>query len=223
MKNFTKKVIALSLLLIMVLTSVPVSAAYVNPNDNLSYFNAARQIDCPAISFDPMNYVVIGRTDSTEKITTKSSNPALGKIVRYKYKDGCTEVRFIAKKSGKATVTTTVGKKVFKTKVTVLKYSNPLTSMQLGKTKISGKKFNKTNKITLSYKTYAGKTFSTPKCKLKNGWERVNCYVVDTRTGKYLQDGDKIKISGGAGKKAVIVVYYNHELNRAIKHCIIFK
>lgn len=219
MKNFTKKVIALSLLLIMVLTSVPVSAEY----DNLSFFNDARQVDCPAISCDPRNYVVIGRTDSTEKITTKSSNPALGKIVCYKYKDGCTEVRFIAKKSGKATVTTTVGKKAFKTKVTVLKYSNPLTSMQLGKTKISGKKFNKTNKITLSYKTYAGKTFSTPKCKLKNGWELVDCYVVDTKTGKYLRYGDKIKISGGAGKKAIIVAYYNHKLSRSIKQCIIFK
>lgn len=223
MKNFKKKVIALSLLLIMVLTSVPASADFIISDDNLSFFYETRQVDCPAISFDPMNHVVIGRTDSTEKITTKSSNPALGKIVRHKYRDGCTEVRFIAKKSGKATVTTTVGKNVFKTKVTVLKYSNPLLSIQLGKTKISGKKFNKTNKITLSYKTYAGKTFSTPKCKLKNGWEQSNCYVVDAKTGKYLQYGDKIKISGGAGKKAVIVVYYNHKLNRAIKQCIIFK
>ena len=166
-KNFTPKVIALSLLLIMVLTSIPVSAEYVNPNDNLSYFNDNRQAQCPAISFDPTNFLVIGRTESTEKVTTKSSNPSLGKVVRYKYSDGCIEIRFIAKKAGKATITTTVGKSVFKTKVTVLKYNNPLSSIQLGKATISGKKFDKTNQITLNYKTYAGKTFSTPNCKLK--------------------------------------------------------
>ena len=73
------------------------------------------------------------------------------------------------KRQGTTTTSIKIGSKTYKTKITILKYKNPIVSITINGKKISGSKFNKTDVIKLNYNTYKGKKNKIT-YQIKNGW-----------------------------------------------------
>ena len=76
---------------------------------------------------------------------------------------------FVPKQAGTTTTSIKIGSKTYKTKITILKYKNPIVSITINGKKISGRKFNKTDVIRLNYNTYKGKKNKIT-YQIKNGW-----------------------------------------------------
>ena len=143
MKNIMKKVISLLLAVMIMVTAIPVMAE--EPYYDIHTIETNLLI--PG-SYEDYNIGSIGKA----KATVKSSNT---KIATVKVKKGVIWVH--AKKPGKVTITTKIRKKTYKTKLTILKYENPISSVKIGKTTIKGNRFNKATTIYLSYSKYQNK------------------------------------------------------------------
>ena len=97
-------------------------------------------------SKSPYQILYMGATMSTKKITITYTNKKIGTVKKQK-------------------VTNPLGE----TKITILKYKNPIVSITINGKKISGRKFNKTDVIKLNYNTYKGKKNKIT-YQIKNGW-----------------------------------------------------
>jgi len=117
-----------------------------------------------------------------------------------------TSIYLTAKKAGTATVSFKYNGKTYKTKVTVKKYTNPVSSITIGSTKLSSSKFSSKSAVTLSYSKYAGKKVKV-KATLKSGWkvseEGWSGYIEYLQNGwmksEMLKNGKSLTISGGSG------------------------
>lgn len=122
----------------------------------------------------------------------KSSNKSVLTVKATKYKNGnvySTEIMAYTKKAGTATVSFKAGGKNYKVKVTVKSYSNPVSYIKVGNTKLSAAKFKKTNVANLKYSK-----FSNKKCKITvkpaKGWKLNG--KIQFLSDYYESDGYKI-------------------------------
>ena len=129
--------------------------------------------------------------------------------------------------------------KTYKTKVTVKKYENPIKSVRIGNTSISGSKFNRSSRISIPYSKFANKKVKT-KITLKKGWklEEINCenhrfktepgfsyyepVGEDGSEGRGFGNGEKIRINQGKGSEIGILAI-NEKTNKQIYTWITLK
>lgn len=124
-------------------------------------------------SKSPYQILYMGATMSTKKITITYTNKKIGTAKKQKVTNPLGETRviftFVPKQAGTTTTSIKIGSKTYKTKITILKYKNPIVSITINGKKISGSKFNKTDVIKLNYNTYKGKKNKIT-YQIKNGW-----------------------------------------------------
>ena len=209
MKNIMKKAISLLLAVMIMLTAIPVMAAEPYYDIHTSETN----ILMPG-SYEDYNIGSVG----TAKATAKSSNT---KIATVKIKKGVIWVH--AKKQGKVTITTKVGKKTYKTRLTFLNYVNPVSSVKIGSTTVKESRFNKTDTIYLSYSKYQNKKQKI-KFNLKKGWKlRAISYLQrNWDMDEALKNGGSVKIAGGKGF-SIWVCAENTKIKRTQYINIVFK
>lgn len=193
MKKTMKKLIALVTVFVMLLTVIPVFAAgqyCIYGDDTVSAVFYPNQ---------KMYNQYFGNVGSEKKIQVKSSNSKVGVCITEKYEYGY-NLYFKAKRPGTTTLTIKVGNETKKVKAIVANYTNPVSSIELGNTKISGSKFNKADKITTSYAKYANK-----KVKInvtgKKGWKvlYVDYLKKGWRKTERVKNGAKLPVNGGTG------------------------
>lgn len=207
---------------------------------------AKGQADIPKtkelVAYPERSYVFLGSsTNRPSKI--RSSNESVVRIKRQKGKGYPYEGKWLlylqARKAGTSTVTTVVDGKTYKTKVTVKKYENPIKSVRIGNTSISGSKFNRSSRISIPYSKFANKKVKT-KITLKKGWklEEINCenhrfktepgfsyyepVGEDGSEGRGFGNGEKIRINQGKGSEIGILAI-NEKTNKQIYTWITLK
>lgn len=132
-----------------------------------------------------------------KNVRVKSGN---SKIASVKVKNGVATVK--AKRAGKTIITVKKGSKSYNCELTVAKYTNPISSVKIGKTTISGKKFNKNAFTDVRYFNYANKKVPV-RFKLKKGWKLVSVDYAkrNWQKGENFRNGAKVRIAGGTGFK----------------------
>ena len=163
---------------------------------------------------------------STKASDLKTSNKSVVSIKQAKQKDTylgkyCYYLYLKAQKPGTATVSVKLKGKTYTTKVIVKKYVNPVKSVKIGSTSVSGSKFNSSSVVNLSYGKFAGTKLKTT-VVLKKGWKLDKYYYYDKKQQcavwlpgfEYFQKGDlegrttinghKISVKGGKGFEILI-------------------
>lgn len=193
MKKTMKKLIALAVVFVMLLTAVPAFAS------GQSCIYGEDKVSAVFYPNQKMRNQYFGSVGSTKKIQVKSSNSRVGVCVTEKYEYGYS-LYFRAKRPGTTTLTIKVGNETKKVKAIVANYTNPVSSIKLGSTTISGRKFNKADKITASYAPHANKKVKV-NVTGKKGW-KVLC-VDYLKKGwmktERVKNGAKIPVNGGRG------------------------
>ena len=132
MKRTLKKFVSLVAIFVMLITASPVSAA----SDAATHTWVADSIK-GYVSIKSQKISLDVATTQAKKISYKVANPKIGKLV-YEDIGFMKSLSFVPKSAGKTVITTKVGNKTFKTNVTVYKYTNPISSIKIGKTAVSG-------------------------------------------------------------------------------------
>ena len=151
----------------------------------------------------------------------KSSNKAVvtAKLSKSTYGTSQTYYTILAvpKKAGTATVSFKCQGKTYKIKVTVKKYVNPVKSVKIGATTVSGSRFKSSSETSLSYAKFAEKKVKTT-VTLAKGWKLGELYIYSGNNPangsmkpaiEYMQkgwmrsesvaNGGKIPVAGGKG------------------------
>ena len=155
----------------------------------------------------------------------KSSNKAVVTVKLSKFTYGTPQTYYtilaVPKKAGTATVSFKCQGKTYKIKVTVKKYVNPVKSVKIGATTVSGSKFKSSSETSLSYAKFAGKKVKTT-VTLAKGWKLGESYIYSGNNPAngsvkpaigYLQkgwrryasvaNGSKIPVAGGKGFRII--------------------
>ncbi|MFR4557987.1 MAG: hypothetical protein ACLT4U_10305 [Blautia obeum] len=104
-------------------------------------------------------------TKTAENVTSiRSSNPSVAEA-SFDY----SSINVTPKKTGKTVITAKGGNKIRKCTLTVRKYTNPVVSVKIGNTSISGKRFDKEAYRVIPYSKFAKKKVKVT-FKLKKGW-----------------------------------------------------
>ena len=159
MKRFMKKLSAvlIAAMLVVMSVSIPVQAKTVTqPSRVLTlYSSSARNYSSPLGTSVSANISLIGSTSKSSKVTNL--------------------------KTGTATVSYKANGTTYKVKLTVKKYTSPLSSLKLGSSNITSK-FQKSSVYTLPYAKYANKNVKLS-FKGKSGWT-VNANYLE-KAGKF--------------------------------------
>ena len=111
---------------------------------------------------------------------------------------------------------------------TIRKYNNPVSSIKIGSTTVKGSKFNKTDRLYLSYDKYVkqkNQLIITP----KKGWEVNQIRTLNRSGSKEYQslsifDKNSIKPTGGKGNYKLSIEFRNTKINGGrITEEIVFK
>ena len=110
----------------------------------------------------------------------KSSNKAVVTVKLSKSTYGTSQTYYtilaVPKKAGTATVSFKCQGKTYKIKVTVKKYVNPVKSVKIGATTVSGSRFKSSSETSLSYAKFAEKKVKTT-VTLAKGWKLGELYI----------------------------------------------
>lgn len=186
LKKLTTMIVAMALLVLM---AVPAYAGDIGLPNKLTLY--------PANSVKT-RYIGkswgIGYAEG-EKVSAKSSNT---KVATVKVQAGL--IILTPKKAGKTTITVKADGNSTKRTYTIYKYTNPISSVKIGKTTVSGKKFAKSALYTAKYSKYAGKKTAI-KFNLKKGWKFVDIGYgkKNWQKSETIKNGQSIRISGGSG------------------------
>ena len=224
MKKTMKKLVVLVAIFAMLITAIPVSAA----NDAATHtWVTDKLVGYVPVKSDAKQLSLA--TTKAKNVSVKVANPKIGKIV-YEDLTFMKLIHFVPKRAGKTVVTTKVGKKTFKTNVTVYKYTDPISSVKVGDTTISGSKFAKTDRIYLDYDKYAGKTINL-KFNTKKDW--YCCYIeLKDKDGNDIpnlikqKEGGSFKgvyVHGGKGNFICNIVFENMKNKGVETLSIVFK
>lgn len=237
MKKHLKKLLTLTVALIVVLSAVPVSAktvTNVTPRQNV-YVQPHISHGIPVASFHPRQKAKF------------SYNQKLGTIKSYN-KDfyGYYFYAFYPKKTGKTTIVTTslnrygTSDKTFtevdKHPFTILSYQNPVSSIKLGTHTISGSRFSKTDMVYTNYNLFSKKT-QTLKVTPKKGWVVAGIDVINAKgkftkglchngpDKKYINKSVSAKFRATGGKKQynLLIQFYNPKTGANIYSQVVFK
>ena len=204
MKKVLKQILTFSLIFIMVLSAVPVQAA--NPESSLT-----KQIvtlypgKSNKITLFNGSYLSLGNLDTRNtSVAATVRNSSIATVEANNY-----GVIAYPKKVGKTLLTVKAGNTTRKYTLTVKDYVNPVASVKVGNTTISGKKFNTDPYRVISYSRFANKktkiTFN-----LKKGWSLQYDGISYFRDGWAKSDdyknGSAVSIKGGAGLKIMTTV-----------------
>ena len=224
MKRTLKKFVALVAVFVMLITAIPVSAASDAATSTWVAENFSAYVPVKNES-KPFGFA----TTHAKKISVKIADPKIGRI-ECNNRNSMKSYHFYPKSAGKTIITTKVGKKTFKTNVTVYKYTSPISSVKIGNTTISGKKFSKTDTIYLSYDKYVGKKINI-KFNWKKGW--YSCYMdLKDKNGddipNVIQQGknglfENLSVHGGKGNYIVSVIFENEKTRGIETLSIVFK
>ena len=115
------------------------------------------------------------------------------------------------------------GKNIYKQKVTVKKYVNPLSSLKIGSLNLTSK-FNKNANYTLSYNKYKNKNIKL-QVNSKNGWYVSGIRKINNPKGSemgiWVKNGKTFKITK---RNTFLTVYtYNQKTTQTEECTIIFK
>lgn len=175
------------------------------------------------VAYPEQDYQFFNRI-STKASELKTSNKSVVSIKQIKQKDtsfGKYYLYLKAKKPGTAVVSVKLKGKTYKTKVIVKKYVNPVQSVKIGSTSVSGSKFNSASVVNLSYGKFANKKVKTT-VVLKKGWKLDDYYYWDSKQqkgsmlpgfeyfskgeqeGRTVINGHKIPVKGGKGFEILI-------------------
>ena len=123
---------------------------------------------------------VAGFGQATKVAGLKSSNKAVvtAKLSKSTYGTSQTyyTIQAVPKKAGTATVSFKCQGKTYKIKVTVKKYVNPVKSVKIGATTVSGSRFKSSSETSLSYAKFAEKKVKTT-VTLAKGWKLGELYI----------------------------------------------
>ena len=204
MKKVLKQILTLSLVLIMVLSAIPVQAA--NTESSLLkqtitlYSGKSNKI--PFFNQSYLNFGYIDTKNTSVSVTVR--NPAIAKVEAKNY-----GVYAYPKKAGKTLVTVKIGNKTRKCALTVKDYVNPVASVKVGNTTISGKKFDTDPYRVISYSKFANKktkvTFT-----LKKGWsfqyDGISYFQKTWQMSEDVKNGSAVPVKGGSGFKIMTAV-----------------
>lgn len=175
------------------------------------------------VAYPEQDYQFFNRI-STKASELKTSNKSVVSIKQIKQKDTSLGKYYLylkAKKPGTAVVSVKLKGKTYKTKVIVKKYVNPVQSVKIGSTSVSGSKFNSASVVNLSYGKFANKKVKTT-VVLKKGWKLDDYYYWDSKQpkgsmlpgfeyfskgeqeGRTVINGHKIPVKGGKGFEILI-------------------
>lgn len=227
MKKITKRILALVVAMTMLLAAVPVYAAPIyadmEKTKTITFYPSSADNKSMETLYGENS---IGYVGGTSSISLKSSNTSIATVTKRKVDDKMYIVYVVAKKTGTVTVTMTVNKKKYTSKVTIKKYENPISSIKVGKTTFSGSKFNKNIKYNVKYSQFQNKNANVT-VKLKSGWKVFNDGNLEyIRKGwnksEFFKNGGRISIKGGSGFK-VIFSAVNTKTNQVMHFCLYFK
>lgn len=215
MKKYLKKVMAVVIVLTMILAS------------SVSVFaNTLKQTAYTQIHLE--TGYILGSYHPTKDSVKFSMTQKLGNIkVTSIGHDGYYYYHFFPKKTGKTTITTKSKYDNSKRIFTIRKYENPVSSIKIGDTTVKGSKFNKTDRIYLSYDKYVkqkNQLVITP----KEGWEVVRIRTLNKSGSKEYQslspyDKNSIKPTGGKGNYKLSIEFMNTKTYGRITEEIVFK
>ena len=106
---------------------------------------------------------------------------------------------------------------------TILKYQNPVSSVKIRNTNISGNKLNKTDRLYLSYSKYSRQN-NTLKITAKKGWALRSLVAFD-KSGNQLniEEIKKFKAFGGKGNYILKAEFFNEKRQTSEFIEIVFK
>lgn len=205
MKKITKRILALVVAMTMLLAAVPVYAAMPAPSPSEIVVEIPKTETAtlyPNSSWKFKTYY-LGYISYAKKVTVKSSNTSVATISTPHKAPGYAEFTLTLKKEGTTNLTIVADKKTYKCKLTVKKYTNPISSIKIGSKTISGSKWNKMDLYNLKYNDFKLKK-SKITVKLKSGWKLDNGGYMDYfqkgwMKSERMKNGKTITIKGGAG------------------------
>lgn len=220
MKKMCKRAIAFTLALLMVLTTallLPQNTAEVQAASQKVYINpySAKVVTYKTgdgISKYSTVISIMGCTKASEIKKLKSSS----KAVKVSAQNGYIRAEF-GDKAAKATITCTVKGVKLKTTLTVKKYTNPCSSLKLGKTNFTSK-FSKTD-IYRQTKAFKNQTLSI---KAKSGWKisKVSVYNNGSYKGYTVNSSKFSKKINLNGNYSTVYVYCTNT-KTGISECLI--
>ena len=216
-KNIFTSIIALVMAMTILFTAMPVSAKTTKKTSSASIVVAATVKKAPEAVF-------LGATLTKEgKAIVKTTNKSAGTVKRKKI-GVLYAYYFTPKKAGKTTITLTTKKQIIKRKITVAKYQNPVSVIQIGGNIINGSKYNKTDRMYLKYSAYAGRPHSF-RVIPKPGF-RLTYLCAKNKAGAeiaYINANDLIYPTGGARNYILEMRFQNMRTNVTYNTEIVFK
>ena len=218
MKKQFKKLAVLVSVLALVLSAVPVSAKA----QKLPRLYLYKQVRIEDMS------VTLGWFQPSMDKVKFSQSKKIG-TVKATLKDsyGYTCYKFIPKKAGKTVVTVKYrsgsSSVTDKQPFTALKYTNPVSSIKLGNTEIAGSKFNKTDKINLSYAKFS-KQNSAITVTAKKGWTYKGATIVNKKGKQISSTGvSSVKAKGGKGNYVLKLCFTNDKNQGMVYTEVVFR
>lgn len=222
MKKMCKRAIAFTLAAIMVLTTVlllPQSAAEAQAaSKKKAYINP---YSAKVVTYKPGDGVstystvisIVGCSKASEIKNLKSSS----KAIKVTAKNGYIRAEY-GNKAAKATITCTVKGVKLKTTLTVKKYTNPCSTLKIGKTNFASK-FKKTDLYRQS-KAFKNQTLNI---KAKSGWKITGVSVQNNNDYKsYTVNSSKFskKITLNKGYGTLRIYFKNTK--SGLEECLVF-
>ena len=220
MKKYFKKLTAILVVLVMLLASVPASAQTTSTAQKRSVYSQVNVQKGYILGSYNLNKTSVKITQSRKLGTVKST----------KRSDGYTWYYFYPAKAGNTTITVVAkdklsGSKAETTKYpfTIVKYQNPVSSVKIRNTNISGNKLNKTDRLYLSYSKYSRQN-NTLKITAKKGWALRSLVAFD-KSGNQLniEEIKKFKAFGGKGNYILKAEFFNEKRQTSELIEIVFK
>ena len=131
-------------------------------------------------------------------VTVSSSNPRVATVKTVKQSSDTIQIMVTPKKLGTTVITTKVSGKTYKNKVAIKNYVNPISSVKLGNTTISGSKFNKKDAYNFKF----------------SGWylNGVTEKISNSNNLNYLDPDIKtFKVRSKKGSYSLILNFYNEK------------
>lgn len=201
MKKLLKRILTVTLSIMMILAAIPVQAAapsYLTKSKTITLYTGKTA----RLMMYQKTWLGFFASGVDKVKSVKNSNPSVAEVsAEYG------SIYAAPKKTGKTVITATDGKITKKCTLKVKKYENPVASVKVGNKTVPGSKFDADAYRVLNYSQFANKrkkiTFN-----LKKGWSVQEVYYAQSGWMKSedMQNGEIIKIKGGKGFQVGAVV-----------------
>lgn len=225
MKKQFKKVLAMVLAMVMMLFVVPVSAASGSSSDLKAYLPPKTATKTMTLQSTKEAWYLgsIVFSKKARNVTVSSSDPRVATVKTVKQSSDTIQIMVTPIKLGTTVITTKVSGKTYKNKVAIKNYVNPISSVKLGNTTISGSKFNKKDIYTLKYSKYAKKDNIISVIKAKKGWGLYEIFEKVNGKTDILHSVNTFKPRSGKGNYQLIFQFYHFKTEQIVNVTFNFK